>query len=307
MTATPEPRPASRPDATAPRPDGRAPRRRWRHALAALLVLTAAGLGLASASTLAVTSTGTSARVVTAPCTGSAATTAAASVNAAAQSFSAVDVTLPAGCGTRAVQVTLLQGTTVVASGSGSITGNGAVGTGTYTAAAGLTVQLTADGWSLPATWEYSQYATCALTSGTGTCTATVTMFSGTRPGGTSAALYFDVWVTTTSTSWVPWQVTFDLAHTYYGTTVTRLGNSTLDGYGDGTTTWSSTGWVNDVHRVSHCSALPSLVVAGDQTSTNNNRNFAVVRSDRARYFSLVVNRTEAGYYDVLAPGCGAP
>ena len=296
--------PASRPE---PAPNGRSPRRPWRRGLAALLVLAAAGLGLANASSLTVTTTGTSARVVTTPCTGPAATTAAASVNAAAQSFAAVDVTLPAGCGTRTVQVALLQGTTVVASGSGSNTGAGAVGTGTYTAAPGLTVQLTADGWSVPATWEYSQYATCALTSGTGTCTASVTLFSGTKPGGATAALYFDVWVTTTSTSWVPWQVTFDLANAYYGTTVTRLGNSTLDGYGDGSTTWSSTGWANDVHRVSDCSTLPSLVVAGDQTSGNNNRNFAVVRSDRARYFSLVVNRTEAGYFDVLAPGCGAP
>lgn len=289
-----------------PTANGCSPRRRWRRGLAALLVVATAGLGLASASSLTVTTTGTSARVVTTPCTGPAATTAATSVNAAAQSFAAVDVTLPADCGTRMVQVALLQGATVVASGSGTITGTGVVGTGTYTAAPGLMVQLTADGWSVPATWEYSQYATCALTSGTGTCTASVTPFSGTKPGGATAALYFDVWVTTTSTSWVPWQVTFDLANAYYGT-VTRLGNSTLDGYGDGSTTWSSTGWANDVHRVSDCSTLPSLVVAGDQTSANNNRNFAVVRSDRARYFSLVVNRTEAGYFDVVAPGCGAP
>ena len=102
--------------------------------------------------------------------------------------------------------------------------------------------------------------------------------------------------------------MTFDLTNTYYGTTVTALGNSDLDDYWDGWTHFSSNNPVNDVHRVGACST--SLVVTGDGNGTvswrenTNVRNFSLVDSAHARYFSLVVNRTETGYYDVYSPGC---
>ena len=62
------------------------------------------------------------------------------------------------------------------------------------------------------------------------------------------------------------------------------------------------------MHRVGACST--ALVVTGDGNGrvsgwdSTNIRNFSLVRDDHARYFSLVVNRTETGYYDVYSPGC---
>lgn len=275
---------------------------------AAVAFIAIGGIALASASTLGVDGPTVTGHLAEHPCPGTAATTASNIATPGTQTFRGISVTLPDGCGSRAVQATVLNGTTVLASGSGTLDGGGVLtASTTYTAAPELTVQLTVDGWDLPATWEYRQYASCAVTSGSGSCTAEVTLWTGTRPGGTSEALYFDVWVRTTSTSWVPWSVTFDLSHSYYGTTVTRLGNSTLDGYSDGSTTWSNTGWANNAKRSTHCSLLPTLTVVGVSQSTTSTRNFAVVRNTRPRYFSLVVNRTEAGYFDVLAPGCGAP
>jgi len=39
-------------------------------------------------------------------------------------------------------------------------------------------------------------------------------------------------------------------------------------------------------------------------TQLTNARNFSLVPSDYDRELSLVVNRAETGYFDVLAPGC---
>lgn len=282
----------------------------------AVAVLAVAGIGLAAASTLSVASRPVTGLDLVNPCAGTAQATAANAANAAAQTFTGISVTLPEGCGTRAVQVTVLNGTTAVASGSGSITGSGTVSAGgTYSAVGNLTVQVTADGWAVPTTWSYRQFASCSVTTAgsTASCTGAVTTWVGQKPGGTASAVYFDVRVTTTSTTWVTWQVAFDLSHSYYGTEVVRLGNSDLDGYNDGTTNWNGTSRVNDVRRTSHCDALPALTVTGlgngvvSATQLTNARNFSLVRNDYQRYFSLVVNRTEAGYSDVLAPGCGAP
>ncbi len=278
-----------------------------------LVLLVAAGLGLASASNLAVGSSRLGATDLTAPCPGSAVVTAvgATDVPAGQPAYGGIAVTLPAGCtGARDVQVTLHAGSQVVTSSAGSVTTSGTLSTANYYAQTVTGAVATVDGWNLPVTWSFAPPATCQVTSGSGTCIAGVTLWTGQRNGGSSSALYFDVWVTTTSTSWVTYTVTFDLSSPYYGTTVTRLGNSDLDGYVDGRTTFSSTRYVNDVHRVSSCSTLPALVVTGDGNGsvstkdTTNIRNFSLVRDDHARYFSLVVNRTEAGYFDVLAPGC---
>ncbi|NTW40677.1 MAG: hypothetical protein HGA44_12460 [Cellulomonadaceae bacterium] len=262
------------------------------------------GLGLASAATLAVTSSSVSAAVATNPCPGTAAAGPGAVVATATQTFGGVAVTMPAGCGARTVQVTVLNGTTVRATGSGVVNGSGTVATGSYVAAAGLTVKATVDGWDLPATWTYRPYVSCRITTvgSTKTCSAAITVVTGTKPGGSTEALYYDVAVTTTSTTYVPWEVTFYLDDPVYGAVPTRLGNSDLDGFSDGSTTWG-TNPANDVTRSSACSALPVLTVVGEANGPTGNR-FNVVRSNRPRNFSIVVNRTEVGYSDVIAPGC---
>lgn len=278
---------------------------RRRVLLVAVALVAAAGFAAGSASALPLTAGSLGARTATDPCAGSASTTIGTLVTPTTFQARDVAVTMPAGCGSRAVQVTVRNGTTVVASGAGTVDGSGTVTTGTYTAASNLTVALTADGWDVPGTWSYTPHATCALGGGSSaSCTAEVTVWTGVKPGGSSEATYLDVTVTTTSTTWVPWTVTFYLGDPYYGQTITRLGNSTLDGYNDGSTSWSTTTYNNNVTRTSACSTLPTLVVRGNTTSTTDRRNFAVVRGDRPREFSLVVNRTDPGYFDVISPGC---
>jgi hypothetical protein len=157
-------------------------------------------------------------------------------------------------------------------------------------------------GWDLPTT-DTTPAIWCTVVSGGvagATCTATVTIFTGIKSGGTSSATYYDVVVTTTSTSNVLWEVGFNLDHAYYGSRATSLGNSTLDGYNDGATAWNGT--TNDVTRQSACIAIPVLLVRGDDTGGTN--NFKNVVNNRVRQFSLVVNRTEAGYFDVINPEC---
>jgi hypothetical protein len=277
----------------------------------AVLAVAATGLALASASTLGVSAVGASSQNLQQPCAGSATATAVGLVDVAAgqPGYGGISVTLPQGCsGAHPVQITLLAGGATVVSGAGSVTGTATLSTSAYFAQTVTSAVATVDGWNLAVTWAFTPPATCQVTSGSGSCIAAVTMWTGTRTGGSSSALYFDVWVTTTSTSWVTWTVTFDLSNPYYGTTVTALGNSDLDDYWDGNVHFSSSTPINDVHRVGACST--TLVVTGDgngivnkKTSTNI-RNFSLVRDDHARYFSLVVNRTETGYYDVYSPGC---
>lgn len=282
-----------------------------RLAALAVAVVAVAGLGLASASGLGVAGTGADGASVSAPCQGSAVATpvGAVDVQPGQPAYAGVSVALPAGCaGSHPVQLTLLQGTAAMVSASGAVTGTTTLSTSAYYAQQVTSAVATLDGWDLPVTWSFTPPATCQVTSGSGSCAATVSLWTGTRNGGSSSALYFDVWVTTTSTSWVTWTVTFDLTHSYYGTTVTALGNSDLDDYYDGRTHFSSSNPINDVHRVGACST--SLVVTGDGSGTvswsnnTNIRNFSLVRDDHARYFSLVVNRTETGYYDVYSPQC---
>ncbi|MCV2395068.1 hypothetical protein OEB99_12185 [Actinotalea sp. M2MS4P-6] len=276
---------------------------RRRAVVAALTALAAAGMVTASASALDVSGGTLSASSVGHPCPGTALASPVGSTDWFNPGYAGLQVTLPEGCAEATVDVTVLSGSTVVAQGAGTVDGTATVATDLFTDP-DVTVQATVDGWALRVAYSYVPPATCTVTAGSGTCDATVTVWTGQRPGGSSSALYFDVWVTTTSSSWLTWEVTFDLGNPYYGQTVTRLGNSDLDSYTDAVTTWSQGGYVNDVHRTSDCSALPSLTVAGDTTSRNNNRDFAVVRAGRDRFFSLVVNRTETGYDDVLTPGC---
>ena len=294
-----------------------APRRCWAAGRVGLLALAlaAGALSIGNASSLTLTGGSVSSLSAQHPCSGTGTATAASSTAIGSTSYAGVAVTVPSSCGTRAIQVTVLSGASVVASGSGTVTTSGTIATSPYTATAGLTVKATVAGWDLPLTWSFTPHSSCSITSvgSTASCASTVTMYTGTR--GTSEALYFDVVVHTDSPTWVTWTVTFDLSHSYYNVQVVRLGNSDFDAYNDGTTTWNSTNRVNDVIRTSQCTALPTLTATGIGDGTvstgwwaenqkTNERNFSLVRSDYDRKFSLVVNRTEAGYHDVLAPGC---
>jgi hypothetical protein len=243
------------------------------------------------------------------PCPGTAATVPS---GASGATFSSVTVTLPSGlCTGRTVLLTVLNGATVVAQGQAQVAGSTAtVPTGTYTAGSSYTVRATVGGWDLPATWSYTPptpHIWCTIVSGGSagsSCTATVTIFTGLKGGGTTPATYYDVVVSTSSTSSARWEVGFDLSHAFYGGAPTRLGNSDLDTYNDGTRTWDGDTFVNDATRQSACTTLPTVLTVRGVNSGGNNNNFRDVRDDRQRRFSLVVNRTEAGYSDVVAPGC---
>lgn len=114
-----------------------------------------AGLQVASASSVSVGAGDLSTADIGHPCPGTATTTAAMP---SGTSHTAVQVSLPTGCAGRQVSVTVLNGTTVVASGSQTVAASGptVVGTGTYTASATLRVEAVVDGWPLPATWSYT-------------------------------------------------------------------------------------------------------------------------------------------------------
>ncbi len=263
-----------------------------------VLLLAAAGLGLASASTLGVGSPEIAAESVTHPCTGAVSATPAQQNRS---KYRGIAFTLPSGCGSRTVQVALKDGnnwrtgTSTFAS-SGIVTLNN-----TYTALTSMTIVATIDGWTLPVTWSYAP-VTCAVPTGEATCDAGVTIFTGNKPGG-GYFTYYDVVVTTTSTTPVPWQVTILMSYPDYPGVPTYLGNSTLDGFNDGVTTWSGTGNVNDVDRISACSDSPVLVVAGRPSGPINNR-FENVVAGRQRNFSLVLNYNSGTYTDVFSPGC---
>ena len=137
--------------------------------------------------------------------------------------------------------------------------------------------------------------------TGTDACDATVSIFTGAR--GTASATYSDVVVTTTSTTPVKWEVTFNLASSSYGTPIaTKLGNSDFDAYWDGTTQWGSVQpAVNDVNPGTCTAGL--LTVTG-VTGAAPNPDFSTVTSTLERHFSLVINRTEPNYTDVLSSAC---
>lgn len=169
-----------------------------------------------------------------------------------------------------------------------------------YVASAVTGAALSLNTWGTAATWSYTPATPpiwCEPTSGSATCSAAITQ-------RTTAAgvLYYDVVVTTTSTSSVRWEVTFDFSHPFYGGGPVRLGNSDLDSYWDGARTWDGDWYVNDATRVGGCTQLPLLSVRG--LSNGGGNNFRDVSASRERRFSLVVDQTQAGYSDVLAPGC---
>ena len=202
---------------------------------------------------------GVSAQQAQQPCAGTATATAAVlSTSPGQPGYKGVSITLPSGCATaHPVQIALLAGRV-----------DGGQWLRERDVDVGHPRLLRADRdvrsppWTAgasPVTWAFAPPATCQVTIGCGVVhRVPSTMWTGTQ-GGRRSALYFDVWVTTTSTSWVTWTVTFDLTNPYYGTTVTALGNSDLDGYYDGNTHFTSSNPINDIHRVGACST--SLVV----------------------------------------------
>ena len=273
---------------------------------AAAVAVVLVGLSLASAAGLSLSGGSISAVAATHPCLGTA--SAVAANLQTGTNYLSVVVAMPSGCAGRQVQVHVDRpNTTTDRNGVGSADASGVAAIrldGTFSTGVTNVLSATVDGWPLPVAWNTTLMPPIwctVLDSSTATCVATVTIFTGTRPGGTSSATYYDVVVTTTSTSNVLWEVGFNLDHAYYGSRATSLGNSTLDGYNDGGTNWTT----NDVTRHSACSAIPLLLVRGDDTGGTN--NFENVVNNGARRFSLVVNRTEAGYSDVVWPGCGAP
>jgi len=274
---------------------------RRRLVLAVVAVVAAAGFAVGSASGLPLTGGTLTGRTGTAPCSGVSVASPAVASNATTNVYRGVSLTVPSSCGTRAVQVAVQNGTgwrtgTATVTGSGIITLNN-----TYTARTSTVVKATVDGWDLPVTWSFAS-TTCVDPTGSSSCSSAVTIFTGNKPGG-GFFTYYDVTVTTTSTTPVPWQVTILMSHPDLPGVPTYLGNSTLDGFSDGVTTWSSTGNVNDVQRISACSASPVLVVAGEPSGPTNNRWETVV-AGRQRLFSIVLNYNTAQYSDLFSPGC---
>ena len=191
----------------------RRPRRGWAGVAVALTVVSAVvGLRMANATTISLAAQPLSTATGAHPCPGTAAVTAVAPSGG---SSSGVQVAVPAGCEGRSLSVVLLNGTAVVASGSGTVATSGAttVTMTTYTPTAGLTAQLVAAGWATTATWTFvpSAAITCYPVDPTvtATCTATVTSWdfwgSGYRVNFT---------VSTPSTTPFAWEVRLDLAAT---------------------------------------------------------------------------------------------
>jgi hypothetical protein len=170
------------------------------------------------------------------------------------------------------VQVTVLNGTTVVAQGQVIASGATATLTGlaAYSAQSGYTVQATVGGWNLPTTWFYTPPVvhpaiSCRTPANpAATCTATITsLVSSTNP----TRYRLSVTVSTTSTGWVAWEVTVNLSHSSYPFVANSV--SVVTG---------------DLIKVSanECTASPRLlVVAGSKG------NFDDVRSSTPRSFAL--------------------
>lgn len=278
-----------------------------RVAVVAAVIVVLAALGLASAASLGVTSRNRTSTSATAPCTGAASALPVSPTNAAATQFNAVQVTLPPGCGQRQVQVALRSGTTNRTSAATTITGTGTVPmSGTYTASTTLTIWATVDGWDQPITWSYETSDCRVPGNPDARCDSVITVFTGSKPGGGSFT-YYDVAVTTDSTTPVPWEVTIRTSHPNLPAAPTRLGNSTLDGYNDGVTTWAGTGPANDVRRVSNCSTAPASITVAGRVAGPVGNSFETVVAGRTRLFSVVLNYNQVPYYDLFAPGCTVP
>lgn len=276
-----------------------------RIALAVVVLLVALGaVSGASASSLSVQGGVIQPLGAGRPCPdGATATAPVATTTAQTQ----VRLTVPAGCVGRTVQATVVDAAGVPHSSAPTVLTavTQDVTVGAYTAAATMQVGAVVDGWGLATTWSWTppSYIWCTvLTPGsTATCSAAITK----RTTGAGVP-YWDVVVSTTSPTPVRWEVGFDLTNPYYGT-VTRLGNSDLDGYdddwiyswGDTTGNWSG---INDVVR-QNCGAAPLRVQGLDNAPRRDaSNNFREVRAGQDRRFSLVVNQTQAGYDDVKRP-----
>ena len=290
--------------------------RRLVGAVALVAVAVSGVTGVASAAQLGVAAGSVSVADAAHPCAGPATAEPASPVGGSGR-YTAVSVTLPAGC-TGDLRLVLTDGSVAVGQGTATAAGGGTVQVPVgvqYRPGAGIGVHAVVSGWPVTPTWSAPRpHVWCDVTDGSGAaCTATVTA----RTTG-AGVLYFDVAVTTTSTTWVPWAVTFDFGHAYYPVLPTRLGNSDLDGFSDGDLAWDDTGDINDVVRQSACTDRPLLTVVGNDSGRDagwvwqgwrrvylERNNFQEVRVDRERRFSFVVNQTQSGYSDVVSPTCG--
>jgi hypothetical protein len=149
------------------------------------------------------------------------------------------------------VQVTVLNGTTVVAQGQAIASGATATLTGLagYSAQSGYTVQATVGGWNLPTTWSYtpptSLAATCRTAHPNATCAATVVMRP--NPGWTTG---YDLDITIRDTRTIgsnsdhPWTIEIDFSSAGYPFVPNAANASGLV-------------------RQSTCAALPILTMTG--------------------------------------------
>jgi hypothetical protein len=106
--------------------------------LTAVVLLAAASF--ANAASLQVQSGTLGVQVSGHPCSGTATATAA---TGSGTTYSAVSITVPSGCANRRLDVTLLNGSTVLRSDTATVAGSGATTVtfaGTYTATSSLTV-----------------------------------------------------------------------------------------------------------------------------------------------------------------------
>lgn len=163
-----------------------------------------------SAAQLAVAAGSLSASAVTHPCPGPDAVVMPAGPTGAANTFTGATVSLPTGCDGSTVQLVLLDGATVVASGSGPVAGTTATvtTTGAYVAATGLTVLATVSGWNLPAEWPWTAPPTATtnpITSGNADTVVVVGPFE------VIGWHRFCVPITVDSTSDATWRLRLDL------------------------------------------------------------------------------------------------
>lgn len=144
-----------------------------RRVLVALLVALGviATVSVGHAAQLTVSPGSISTVTITHPCRGADAVVVPAGPTSATSTFTGATVSLPAGCDGATVQISLLNGTTLVAQGVGQVVGTTATVTTTapYVAVTGLTVQATVAGWGLPALWSWTAPSVGPITPGPNT------------------------------------------------------------------------------------------------------------------------------------------
>lgn len=248
---------------------------RSRRLLAAAVTVAAVlgALTLASAASLPVSPGAMTSTTAPRPCDNGATATAPAG---SGPTYTAVRLTVPVNCVSRSVQVTLVDGGGVAHSSVSTVMASVTqdVSVSNYTAAAGLTVVATVDGWSLGTNWSYTAplpKASCRITRGPvgATCDVEVT-----RRIGILDYVFYDVVVISSSPTWATWEVTLNLTHTFYAPQPTSLGNS-----------WAT----NDDGNVERASCgSGALAVRGPGTSNGN--SFRNVTDGTDREFTLVVD-----------------